>query len=62
MKCMTCKNQCEGSLVLKDINLLNKKGEVIEWKLCKTCFNLWTNQEYDKLTKRLKGDNDLQKV
>ena len=56
MKCMICKNTCEDKLTLVDANLMDKKGNVIRWKLCEICFNLWANQEYDKLSKRIKNE------
>ena len=56
MKCEICKeNEADEKLVMKDVSILDKKtGEVKEWKLCTVCFNLWANQDFDELSKRLK--------
>ena len=58
-RCMICKKEIEKipELIVTDINLLDKKNNVIEWKLCSECFGFWTNQEYDKLSEKLKEQN-----
>ena len=50
-KCMVCGEKCEGDLITRDVNILEP---VV---CCETCFDLWTNQEYDKLKKRVKGNH-----
>ena len=54
MECMICKRKCNDKLILKDTNIINKEGLVVEWRLCNLCFNLWANKEYGKLSKRIK--------
>jgi len=49
MKCEVCKRQCKEKLTIVESGW-NKA----HWNVCEECFNLWTNQDYDKLTKRIK--------
>jgi len=48
MKCKVCKEKCDGKLMIIDPYI---DGKVV---CCSICFQLWTNQRYDKLTKRIK--------
>jgi hypothetical protein len=47
-KCDICQEECDGTLHMIDPQITE---DVI---CCKICFNLWANQDYDELTKRVK--------
>jgi len=47
MKCKICGEECEGNLIIRDANILD------EMNCCWECFNLWANQEYDKLEEKI---------
>lgn len=48
MKCKVCQEECIGNLIIRDPNIEE------EMNCCSTCFNLWANQKYEELTKRIK--------
>jgi len=48
MKCEVCKEECDGKLIVRKYEI---EDPVV---CCPTCFELWTNQEYGKLRKRIK--------
>lgn len=50
MKCEICGEKCDGILTVVDKNV----GRDVT--CCSICFELWTNQKYDKLTKRIKNE------
>jgi len=52
VSCDFCGKECDGKIVLRDQVIQKKDGS--DLILCGTCFNLYANHEYDKLTKRLK--------
>lgn len=51
---MICRKRCDGKSIVKNLSLIDEKGKVIAWKLCPICFNLWANNEFGKLIKRIK--------
>ena len=44
---MVCGEECDEKLTIRDVNIVEPVT------CCSTCFNLWANNEYDKLTKRV---------
>ena len=54
MKCDFCGKECDGKIILKDMNL--KKKDNSDIILCSDCLNYYANGEYDKI--KLKGDKD----
>ena len=53
MECDFCLEECDGKLVLRDINISKKDGNDIV--LCPTCMNLYANADFDELERRLKN-------
>jgi hypothetical protein len=54
MECMLCKEECDGTLIVKSADLIDKSGDVVEWKLCGTCFQVWCDRDFERLRKRVK--------
>jgi len=51
---MICRKKCDEKTVLKEISLVDKDGEIIKWSLCEKCYNLWANEEYRKLARKMR--------
>ena len=49
--------KCNGTLHIKNINILNRDNNVKDWGLCSKCFNLWAKNDYDELSKRIKNNH-----
>jgi len=47
MKCQICNKECEGKIIVRDVNI---DGELI---VCGDCLNDFGNQNYDSLIKKL---------
>lgn len=52
-KCKLCLDKCDGKLVIVSAKFCMKDGSEIS--VCKTCFNLYANQQFDELTKRIEA-------
>lgn len=54
IKCNICKQETKLRFVIIDSNF--EKADGSDFIVCKTCFNHYANQEFDKLTDRIPGD------
>jgi ribosome-binding protein aMBF1 (putative translation factor) len=52
MKCDFCKTECDGKNIIRSNVIAKKDGSDI--KVCNDCLNLYANQEWEKLTLRIK--------
>lgn len=51
-RCAICQDDCDGKLVIIDNYIQHVDGK--DMIVCPICFNLWTNQEFDELTLRIR--------
>ena len=54
MKCDFCQEECDGRIVLRTTYMEKKDGSDI--RICGECLNLYHNQEWDKLSERVKSE------
>ena len=47
MKCQICNKNCEGNIIIRDLNIDERL------KVCGDCLNDFGNQNYDNLIKKL---------
>ena len=51
VECDFCGEECDDTIILRDQVIQKKDGS--DLIVCETCLDLYANQEYDKLTKRI---------
>jgi len=49
--CDFCDERCDGKIVIKSMEFWKRDGS--DCVVCNECFNLYANQEWEKLTKRV---------
>ena len=55
IRCDFCGEECDGTIILRDTNIQKVDGS--DLILCGTCLNLYGNQMYEELTKRIENKN-----